>query len=128
MPAATPWQVSPAAPYGPWASNQSVAYAASGVALTAVSAAPSIGQYAVSGGVYTFSSADAGAAVNLSYGYIPQDLTQAALELSAERFRASERIGLRSKSVGGQETISYDVSAMSAAVLALLQPYRRVTL
>ena len=126
--ATSPWQVSAIAPYGPWASSQSVVYAASGVALTAVSAAPSIGQYAVSAGVYTFSSADAGAAIILSYGYIPQDLTQAALELSAERFRASERIGLRSKSVGGQETISYDISAMSAGVLALLQPYRRVTL
>ena len=66
--------------------------------------------------------------MTLSYGYIPQDLAQAALELAAERFRASERIGLRSKSIGGQETIAYDISAMSAGVLALLQPYRRTIL
>ena len=128
VPAATPWQATANAPYGPWAVNQSVVYAASGVALTNVAAAPGLGQYAVAGGVYTFSAGDAGAAVTLSYGYIPQDLAQAALELAAERFRASERIGLRSKSVGGQETISYDISAMSAGVLALLQPYRRATL
>ena len=128
VPAATPWQVTANAPYGPWAANLSVAYVVSGAALTAVASAPSLGQYAVAAGVYTFSALDAGAAVTLSYGYIPQDLAQAALELAAERFRASERIGLRSKSIGGQETISYDVSAMSAGVLALLQPYRRTIL
>ena len=41
---------------------------------------------------------------------MPQDLAQAATELAAERFRAAERIGLRSKSLGGQETIAYDLS------------------
>ena len=128
VPGATPWQATANAPYGPWAANLSVAYAVGGAALTAVTGAPSLGQYAVAGGVYTFSSLDAGAPVTLSYGYIPQDLAQAALELAAERFRASERIGLRSKSIGGQETISYDISAMSAGVLALLQPYRRTIL
>ena len=45
----------------------------------------------------------------------PQDVAQAALELAAERFRAAEHIGLRSKSVGGQETIAYDTSAIPAA-------------
>ena len=48
--------------------------------------------------------------MSLSYGFVPQDLAQAATELAAERFRASERVGLRSKSLGGQETISYDLS------------------
>ena len=77
-------------------------------------------------GVYGFSAADAGAAVTIGYGYVPQDVAQAAIELAAERFRAAERIGLRSKSVGGQETISYDTSAISAPILAMLQPYKRV--
>ena len=76
-------------------------------------------------GAYAFSAGDAGAAVSISYGYIPQDVAQAALELAAERFRAAERIGLRSKSIGGQETIAYDISAISAPVMSLLQPYRR---
>ena len=95
-------------------------------ALTPVAAAPGAGQYAVSAGVYTFSAADAGQPVSISYGYVPQDVAQAALELAAERFRAAERIGLRSKSIGGQETIAYDTSAISAPVLAMLQPYKRV--
>jgi hypothetical protein len=126
VPASAPWSLSSLAPYGPWATDTGVVYSATGVALRAVASAPSTGQYSVAAGAYTFSAGDAGAAVAISYGYIPQDVAQAALELAAERFRAAERIGLRSKSIGGQETIAYDVSAISAPVLSLLQPYRRV--
>lgn len=127
VPSASPLILTANQTYGPWASDLGVVYATSGAPLTSVAASPAMGQYVVSAGVYTFSAADAGAALSISYGYIPQDIAQAALELSAERFRAADRIGLRSKSVGGQETISYDGSAISATVLALLQPYRRVT-
>ena len=59
-------------------------------------------------------SADAGAARRARpTAIVPQDLAQAALELAAERFRAAEHIGVRSKSLGGQETIAYDVSRRS---------------
>ena len=126
VPAATPWTLEARAPFGPWASDMGVVYAASGAALTEVPSAPTTGQYSRAHGVYTFNAGDAGATVEIAYGYVPQDIAQAALELAAERFRAAERIGLRSKSLGGQETIAYDVSAISAPVLALLQPYRRV--
>jgi len=126
VPSATPWTLNALAPFGPWAMDLGVVYAATGAALSAVPAAPALAQYCVAGGAYAFSAGDAGAMVAISYGYIPQDVAQAALELAAERFRAAERIGLRSKSLGGQETIAYDVSAISAPVLALLQPYRRV--
>ncbi len=64
-------------------------------------------------------------ALSLSYGFVPQDLAQAATELAADRFRAADRIGLRSKSLGGQETIAYDLTGLSAAVEALIAPYRR---
>ena len=103
-------------------------YAATGAPLTAVSASPGAGQYVVSAGTYGFSATDAGQSVSISYGYVPQDIAQAALELAAERFRAAERIGLKSKSIGGQETIAYDTSAMSAPIQAMLQPYKRVIL
>jgi hypothetical protein len=126
VPTATPWNVSALAPFGPWASDLGVVYVATGVALSAVLSAPSVGQYCVAGGAYSFSAGDAGVGVAISYGYVPQDIAQAALELAADRFRAAERIGLRSKSLGGQETISFDTSAISAPVLALIQPYRRV--
>ena len=126
IPFSGPSQLSALAPYGPWGSDLGVVYSSTGTAFAPVAAAPAAGQYAVSGGVYTFAAADAGQAVALSYGYAPQDVTQAALELAADRFRAAEHIGLRSKSVGGQETIAYDTGAIPAAVLAMLQPYKRV--
>jgi hypothetical protein len=46
-----------------------VVYASSGLPLTKVASAPTSGQYAVSAGVYTFASTDAGKAVLLSYTY-----------------------------------------------------------
>jgi hypothetical protein len=126
IPVAAPLQLAALAPYGPWASDLGVIYAENDASLTAVEAAPAAGQYAVADGVYSFAAADAGASVSLSYGYVPQDLAQAALELAAERFRAAEHIGVRSKSLGGQETIAFDSAPISAPVLALIQPYRRV--
>jgi hypothetical protein len=47
-----------------------VVYASSGLALTRVASAPSVGQYSVAAGVYTFSSGDAGKAVLVSYSYV----------------------------------------------------------
>ena len=125
-PAVAPRTLAALAPYGPWASDLGVTFADRRAPLTAVAAAPATGQYAVSDGVYNFAAGDAGASVSLSYGYVPQDLAQAALELAAERFRAAEHIGVRSKSLGGQETIAFDAAPISAPVLALIQPYRRV--
>jgi hypothetical protein len=46
-----------------------VVYASSSLPLKAVASNPAQGQYSVAGGVYTFSSADAGAAVLISYSY-----------------------------------------------------------
>ena len=128
VPAASPAQLAAFSPYGPWGSDLGVIYAATGVPLTPISTPPGAGQYAVSAGTYTFSATDSGQSVSISYGYVPQDIAQAALELAAERFRASERIGLKSKSIGGQETIAYDTSATSAPIQAMLQPYKRVIL
>jgi hypothetical protein len=127
VPAASPWQIAVDALYGAWGSDLGVGYVSSGAALAAVATSPTIGEYSVAAGLYTFASGDSGAAVSISYGYIPQDIAQAATELAAERFRAADRIGLRSKSVGGQETVAFDTSAMSASVLAWLQPYRRAS-
>jgi hypothetical protein len=128
VPAAAPFQLSAFSPYGAWGSDLGVTYAATGTPLTPVSTSPGAGQYVVSAGAYTFSTGDAGQPVSISYGYVPQDISQATLELAAERFRAAERIGLKSKSIGGQETIAYDMSAISAPLQAMLQPYKRVTL
>jgi hypothetical protein len=128
IPAAAPLQLSAFSPYGAWGSDLGVTYTSTGASLMAVSASPGAGQYMVSAGAYGFSAADAGQSVSLSYGYVPQDIAQAALELAAERFRAADHIGLKSKSIGGQETIAYDTGAMSAPIQSMLQPYKRVIL
>lgn len=49
--------------------DMGVVYAATGLPMKAVAASPLVGQYSVTAGVYTFSSADAGAAVLVSYTY-----------------------------------------------------------
>jgi hypothetical protein len=49
--------------------DQGVVYSASALPLKAVASNPAAGQYSVSGGIYTFSASDAGAAVLVSYSY-----------------------------------------------------------
>ncbi len=120
----TPYQVTVNAPYGSWAVDQGVTL--NGVAMTPVSGTPASGQYSVSGGQYTFAAADSGKAVLISYSYIPADIEQACIELVGERYRTKDRIGEKSKTLGGQETVAYDTGAMNAYVKQLLQPFRKV--
>lgn len=101
-----------------------------GTALTRVYVAPAaVGpmQYCVDDdGVYSFNVAQNNAVVLVSYSYVPPDVEQAVWELVGERYRAQDRIGLNSKTLGGQETVSYDVRAMSPYIRELLNPYKRV--
>jgi hypothetical protein len=114
------------APYGEWASDQGVSYA-SGVPLQSVTGAPSVGQYQLSGtpGTYNFNSGDDGASILVSYGYVPSDLADACIELVAERYKYSERVGEKSHSLGGNETVSFDNARFTPLIAAMLQPYRR---
>lgn len=125
VPLAAPYTVVAQAPYGAFASDCGVAYA-NGAALTAVAADPGAGQYAVLGGTYQFAAADADRAVTLSYGYVPADLAFCALDWAAELYAYRDRIGLRSKSLGGQESVSFIVKDIPDFVESALQPYRRV--
>ena len=68
VPASSPYTYS-TINHANFTSDQGVVYASTGLPLKWVSSAPSLGQYSVSAGVYTFSSADAGAAVLISYSY-----------------------------------------------------------
>ena len=115
--------VAVAAPFGAWGSDQSVSYAAGGP-LTAVAAGKeALGAYSVSGGTYVFSPADAGASVLISYGFIPADLANAALEWIADRLAYQDRIGVASKSLGGQETVSFRIGATPDFVKAMVANY-----
>jgi len=120
-----PYTVTAAAPFGPWASDQGVTYN-NGTPLVAVSGAPGAGQYNVSAGVYTFSAADAGADVLISYGYIPAAINNACIEWVAERYRYRARIGQSAQTVQGQMTSAYNLKDMPDFVRASLDPYRAV--
>ncbi len=127
----TPYQIgldALAQPYGVWATDEGVAI--NGVAAVRVTTAPAAGQYrnVVASNVptYTFAAADTGKTATISYGYIPQDLAQAALEMIAYRYRSRDFIGLVSKSLGGQETVTFSQRDMSEAVALMLQNYKRV--
>jgi hypothetical protein len=124
--------ISPTPNYGRWASDMGVVNLQTGepfVAAAASNAPLPSGEYVVSPtGVYTFSPADATTPMKLTFGYVPMDLVQACVEATAQRFSASTRIGVRSKSLGGQESVSYDMAAIPAAVMDAIQPYKRVTM
>jgi hypothetical protein len=115
------------APFGAWTSDAGVTYA-NGTPLVAVNGAPAVDQYQLSAtpGVYNFNSADDGASVLISYGFVPSDLADACIELVSERFKYSERIGEKSHSLGGNETVSFDNSRFTPLVTAMLQPFRNV--
>jgi hypothetical protein len=69
VPASTPFTVS-VVNSTTWTADQGVTYAATGFPLTAVAGPPTVkGEYSVAAGVYTFDSADTGAALLISYNY-----------------------------------------------------------
>jgi len=121
----TPFQITAQAPYGSWGSDQGVTFA-NGTALVAVATAPAAGQYSIAAGLYQFAAADAGKAVLISYGYVPADLRQACIETVGERFRAKDRIGIQSKTLASQETITYSAKDLSAPIKMMLSYYARV--
>jgi len=110
VPAASPFTVTVLQPQGIWCRDNGVTYA-NGTALTPVASSPAVGQYVVgpdsTPGLYTFSSADAGAAVLISYSFIPSPLEEATIQMVAERLSYRTRIGELSKSLGGQETVRF---------------------
>lgn len=113
----------------PWNSDVGVAYT-NGTALVRVASAPAAGQYSVSyaedgTAQYMFAEADGDAAVVVTYGYTPEDVYHATLEIIGERFKVRGRIGEKSQGLHQQPT-TFDVGDMNATVKAMLQPYRNV--
>lgn len=123
----TAGEASVAAPFGPWATDEGVT-TANGAALVAVTGAPMAGQYALDAeaGTYDFAAGDEGTAILISYGFVPYDLADAAIELVSERYKYAQRVGEKSHSLGGNETVSFDTTRFTPLVMQLLQPYRNV--
>ena len=69
-----------------------------------------------------FAAADAGAAVLISYGFIPAAINNACIEWVAERYRYRTRIGQSAQTVQGQMTAAYSLKNMPDFVRASLDP------
>lgn len=124
---ATPFQITVDQPSGPWAENASVINANTGVALTKIaSGTPAAGQYTVAAGVYQFAAADTGIPVLISYSFIPAPLNQGACEMVGEAYVYRGRIGHRSQTIPGPQTMAFDLSRMTAAIQVLIQQYNMV--
>lgn len=122
VPGAAPYVLTTLAHWS--AADRGVTYA-NGAALVAVASAPTIGQYSVAGSTYTFAAADAGAAVLISYAYVPFDLEQAVVDIIGEWFKYRDRIGYTSKSIEGQST-TFMNQAMSQRAMMALNQYKKV--
>ncbi len=79
-------------------------------------------------GDYQFAAADAGTAVQITYGYIPADVEFAVLCYIGEQDAYRKHLGIRSRNLTGGtgEAVSYTPPGMTEEVRQLLQPYRRV--
>lgn len=122
VPAVSPYTVT-ATEY--WMTSEAVLNSG-GAAMVKVATSPASGQFSVVDGVYTFNAAQSGQTVTLRYGYLPRDLAQCAMHWVSEIYKYRERIGYSSKSLGGQETVSFIVKDMPDLVTLALNPYRRV--
>lgn len=121
---ATPFQLTPTTG-GAWSTNVGVTI--DGVAATEVaSGPPTAGQYVVDEGVYTFAAADANKTAVMTYSYVPYDIAFAATEMVGEWYKRKDRIGVLSKTLGGQETVVFNNQDMSSPSRSALQPYRNI--
>ena len=68
VPASTPYTYT-TTNHATFLADQGVVYAASALPFKQVASSPTVGQYSLAAGVYTFAAADAGAAVLISYSY-----------------------------------------------------------
>lgn len=106
-----PYTITVDQPQGIWSRDNGVVYASSGIALSPVASSPTAGEYIpppdTNPGFYTFSSFDSGAALLISYSFIPSDLEQACIQLVAESWKYRNNVGVESQMLGGQETIRF---------------------
>lgn len=110
---------------GQWIANTSVTK--NDVEMVKVDKDPVSGQYAVDDwGVYTFSDADAGSSVVIRYSYVPWDLSFAVTETIGEWYKRKDRIGVLSKTLGGQETITFSKADLSELANSAIRSYANV--
>jgi hypothetical protein len=79
---------------------------------------------------FRFSRGVQNVAISYTAGYasVPLDLKQAALEAFALTYRQRTHIGEKSNSMGGQVTLSFDMSDVPPRSMTVIGQYRRFAL
>jgi hypothetical protein len=107
--------------------NSDLGVSINGSEATKVDADPAAGEYAVDEwGTYTFSADDDGLTAIVAYSYTPAAVAQGTVEIIGEWFKRKDRIGVLSKTLGGQETVTFSQQDMNSSVRSMLQPFRNV--
>lgn len=108
---------------GVWSADVGVTI--NGTAATKVTSNPTTGQYEVDAwGNYTFAVADVGKDVVITYSYTPWDLSQGVVELISNWWKRKDRIGILSKTLAGQETITFSPKDFNDTIQRTLQNYK----
>jgi len=108
---------------GVWSSDQGVTI--DGTLAPQVDADPAAGEYMVDEwGNYSFNTADQGKTSVISYTYTPFDVSFAVTQLIGGFYNRKDRIGVLSKTLGGQETITFLSTDMTDDIKKLLQNYK----
>jgi|SRR5579864_451380 len=108
--------------------DMGVTYAQSGIALVPVTSPPAQGQYSVSSaGVYTFSAADSGVQIVISYGYngAPGDLQVACKRIVALIYKRKPQEDLKSKMMTEGGTTNFRDWAWPPEVKTTIEKYKR---
>lgn len=96
-------------------------------ATLSIAGTPNAGEYAVDAwGNYSFNSADVGKTAVIFYDYTPWAVSFAVTELIGEWYKRKDRIGILSKTLGGQETVTFSQKDMNDSIRGSLQLYNNV--
>jgi hypothetical protein len=76
---------------------------------------------------YSFAKGYQNVVINYTAGYatIPVEIEQATIEMIANVYRAKDRVGVSSKSIGG-ESVSFFMGAMTDSIKTILNNYKQV--
>lgn len=102
-----------------------VVFTATGTALVPVGSNPATGQYAFSGGVYTYAAADAGREVTMTFYYVPGDVEQAVIETVGTSLAQRQQFGISSKHLR-DESVTFEKIALPKSASDKLFSYRKV--
>jgi hypothetical protein len=113
-----------------WVSDVGLKFASTGAALTRVSTTPAANQYQITTTNYKFSyvfnAADANKAMLITYGYVPEALEMAVVELVGETYKRRSHIGQTSQNIGQGMVVSFSQKDVNETVKTLLDQYQNV--